>query len=781
MRTASFVLLFFLVAGCVTTMQRTLNERFGQPDPTRHDHPTESDGSPSYRSEVRPILERRCVVCHGCYDAPCQLKLGAWDGIARGASKQKVYDSSRLAAAAPTRLFVDANLPSEWRGMGFFPVLNERVPKPEANLASSALYRSLQLKRAHPLPQDTVLPDSFDFSLNRKQTCPTVEEYDQYEKRFPLGGMPYGLPGIGAKENDTLTRWLQAGSPYDGPPEPSFEAVSAITAWESFLNGASRKEQLMSRYLYEHLFLGHLYFDTDPQRRAYRLVRSTTPPGQPIDPIAGRRPYDPPRVVPPYYRLRPEGEAILAKTHMPYTLSANRMAKYRKWFLDPPYSVDALPSYDVRTASNPFVTFRAIPTDSRYEFLLDEAAFFVMNFIKGPVCRGQLALDVIEDQFWVFFVEPSTSLDEDVAEELAQEARDMQMPAERGSTSSLIAASREYSRLEARHLAAKSKWLTETVEKFGGLRTSLIWDGDGTNANAALTVFRHFDSATVERGLIGPMPKTAWVVSYPLLERIYYLLVAGYDVFGNVGHQLNSRLYMDFLRMEGESNFLVLLPETARVPTRDFWYRETSDEVRNYVYGDRFKVEQESGIRYRTSDPRRELLGMLNDRLRPVLDTRFELSNLSDTRLRSGLQDLGGLRGASLQWLPETIFLSISDAPADTRYFTILRNVGHANVSNVFREKKFLLPDEDTLTVVPGFIGAYPNAFYSVTRAELPALTRTVGSLASEQDYGALADRYAIRRSDARFWAASDSAIEAYAAWAPREAGLFDYNRLENR
>ena len=29
----------------------------------------------SYDDKVGPLLERRCVVCHGCYDAPCQLKL----------------------------------------------------------------------------------------------------------------------------------------------------------------------------------------------------------------------------------------------------------------------------------------------------------------------------------------------------------------------------------------------------------------------------------------------------------------------------------------------------------------------------------------------------------------------------------------------------------------------------------------------------------------------------------------------------------------------------------
>ena len=59
-------------------------------------------------SEAQNVFETRCVVCHGCYDAPCQLKLGTFEGIERGASGDKVYDSTRLIAAAPTRLGIDA-------------------------------------------------------------------------------------------------------------------------------------------------------------------------------------------------------------------------------------------------------------------------------------------------------------------------------------------------------------------------------------------------------------------------------------------------------------------------------------------------------------------------------------------------------------------------------------------------------------------------------------------------------------------------------------------------
>ena len=62
----------------------------------------------SYDEKVRPILENRCVVCNGCYDAPCQLKLSSPEGILRGANKLKVYNASRFSAEEPTRLFIDA-------------------------------------------------------------------------------------------------------------------------------------------------------------------------------------------------------------------------------------------------------------------------------------------------------------------------------------------------------------------------------------------------------------------------------------------------------------------------------------------------------------------------------------------------------------------------------------------------------------------------------------------------------------------------------------------------
>ncbi|MGL6112117.1 MAG: fatty acid cis/trans isomerase [Rubrivivax sp.] len=771
------------LVGCATLSRDSFDQRFGAVDPSRYDQPAApAPGSVSWRVDVQPILQRRCVVCHGCYDAPCQIKLGAWQGVARGGSSDDVYDTERLREAEPSRLFVDAQLPSQWRAKGFFPVLNERSPTPEAQLAGSLLYQTLVLKQQQPLPAGPVLGDGFDFSLDRAMACPRIEQFEAHARKAPLAGMPYGLPGLDARELDTLARWLQAGAPYEGDVPLTATQRQQLQSWEAFLNGASAKERLMSRYLFEHLFLGHLYFEADATHRAFRLVRSSTPPGQPLKLIASRRPYDDPGVERVWYRLEPEREVILAKTHLPYALSPARMDKYRGWFLGSQVRVSALPSYAVEVASNPFVAFRELPIDARYRFLLDEAQFFIMNFIKGPVCRGQMAVDVIEDQFWVAFVEPTALSEAIEGDTLLRQAERLTLPAAQGSDSGLLAPWLKMARQERSFLQTKSQALQQAFSSGRAkLDLSLIWDGEGRNRNAALTIFRHFDSASVVQGFVGAPPKTAWVIDYPLFERIFYLLVSGYDVYGNVGHQLNSRLYMDFMRMEGEFNFLVLLPQRLRESAAMYWYRGATNEAREYVYGKNAYLDAESAVPYRSGDPQRELYELLRRRLAPVLDARFDLTGVPDTKLRAELQSLAAVKGASLSWLPEMSVLRVDGAGGGPRYFTLLRNTAHSNVAHLAREKSELLPAENTLTVVPGFIGAYPNAMYRTSAAELPALRAAIAAMVSEADYRKLADRFALRRTNPQFWAASDALHDAYAVWAPLEAGLFDYNRLQNR
>jgi len=187
--------------------------------------------------------------------------------------------------------------------------------------------RSLAPRQGHPLPVEPVLPAAFTLGLDRAQQCPSVETYARFEKDHPLWGMPYALPGLAPRELDVITRWLAAGAPYEGAAPLPAAIARQVQEWEAFFNGDTLKERLMSRYLYEHLYLAHLQFEGDATRANFRLVRSTTPPGKPVSLVVSRRPYDDPGVARVYYRLLPELETPVGKTYMPYVLSTARMDK----------------------------------------------------------------------------------------------------------------------------------------------------------------------------------------------------------------------------------------------------------------------------------------------------------------------------------------------------------------------------------------------------------------------------------------------------------------------
>ncbi len=781
MRRLAALLLTALLAACATLAAPSFDALFGSADPTRFDQPAAPAAGVSYTQTIQPLLNQRCVVCHACYDAPCQLKTTSWEGLARGASKTPVYDGTRLLAAPPSRLYVDAQKASEWRRRDFFAVLNEHAATPEAEHTAGLLYRLLVLKQQHPLPAEGVVQGGLDFGIDRAATCPAGPEIDAYERRSPQGGMPFGLPGLAPAEHRVLTDWLEQGAPAEAPAPPSALAQQRAAQWETFFNADGLKERLFARYAYEHLFLAHLYFDDDPARRFFKLVRSATPPGQPLREIASRRPVDDPGVDRVYYRLVAEREAIVAKTHMPYALGATRMARWRSLFLDAPYTVDRLPGYSADTAANPFATFAALPVGARYRFMLDEAEFTIMGFIKGPVCRGQLALNVIEDQFWVSFLAPSEQYDADMARLLQRDANLLRLPTGRSTTDVLVPWLR-YAELENRYLQERTAFFARSLRGPQHLDLRLVWDGDGDNPNAALTVFRHNDSASVVKGLVGPPPKTAWVIGYPLLERIHYLLVANFDVYGNIGHQLNSRLYMDFLRMEGEFNFLTLLPQAQRRVVRDQWYRGVGEASREQVYGGPGSMlNVESGIRYTGGDAKLELFGLLKQHLAPVLSTAYDRDRQADPALSAPLAALEAVHGAALQWLPEVAMLVVDQPDGRPATFSLLRNTGHASVSHLIGERLELRPDEHTLTLVPGVIGNYPNAFYRARADELPAFTEALRQLRSEADYTAFAQRWAVRRTNPAFWAFSDALHARYGRDQALESGVLDFNRFENR
>lgn len=784
MKKGLLVLPVLVLSACAMLGFGYYDQMFGEAKVQNRMVPADSPQGQAFLNKVKPIVEQRCVVCHGCYDAPCQLKLTSPAGIDRGINQQKVYNGTRLLASEPSRLFIDAHSTQAWRNRDFEPVLNERAQTPQANLAASVLYKSLALKQNQAANlnenQNQILGDEYNFSLNRPQTCTYIEDYDEHADNNPHLGMPYGLPAISNQAFDTLTQWIKQGGNMADIAKPDEQTLEKIAKWEAFLNQDSLKQQLISRYIYEHWFLAHLYFkpvdDIQKTQQAgfFKLVRSSTAPGQPIKVISTRRPFEDPKVERVYYRLMQDKTTTLAKNHLPLALSEQKLARLKQLFVEPDYQVTQLPSYKIEKASNPFETFEQLPVKARYQFMLDDAQFIIMGFIKGPVCRGQVALNVINDHFWVVFADPDLSAGEAINEFLVGQKEKLSLPAAEDSNALPISNWVKYAERESEYMAAKAKLSNQLFKNGEHLTEKLIWQGEGENDNAALTIFRHFDSATVVKGLVGQDPKTAWIIDYPMFERIHYLLVAGFDVYGNLGHQLLTRLYMDFLRLEGERNLLALLPKDERQKIKAFWYRRASENLAEYLKSDKNSFNQPSGIEYQTQDVQAELYQLIKTRLEKVNNQIYQIN--SD----EPLAQLNKLPAKAVNLLPPVSIVMVENE-SEHQVFSLLHHNAHFNISSLLDEADQRAYQEDYATVTPGFIGDYPQAIWYLKQAQVADFMKRLSNIKTEADYGQLKAEFGIRRTHPDFWHYSDLLHKIAKKERGIEYGLLDYNRLENR
>lgn len=727
---------------------------------------------------IQDVLNKRCVVCHGCYDAPCQLKLSSPDGWVRGASKTKVYDSTRLDDAPMTRLGVDARAVPEWRQKDFFAVA-------DSNKGPSVLEQLLRAGRNNDFTLGAALPDRLNISPLRKNSCPMPSEIGDYLDDHPLGGMPFATAPLPEADYQRLLSWAMDGAPSDETatvlPKTTLDHIETI---ESFLNNGQLKSKLSARYIYEHLFLAHLHLEGDTSRTFFRLIRSRTPAGEPPDEIASRRPFDDPGGD-FSYRLVPLNDTILHKEHIVYEIGPKRLERYRDLFLESDWEIDALPPYSIDAGGNPLSTFRAIPARSRYQFLLDDALYFVRSFIRGPVCYGQVAVNVIEDRFWVAFLAPDADLSVTDPAYLDEAIPILELPLAKveGKISDrlksfLTLGPIKYQELRQAHYAAKAA-------QNGGPTYQDIWDGDGNNIDARLTVFRNFSSASVVPGFSGAVPETAWVIDFPLFERIYYNLVAGFDVFGNVEHQLTTRIYMDGLRREGERNFLAFLPRDLRDPLHESWYQGPLVSLVDRWKERKLDTTSPTGIGFQTGQPKSEFLTELlkiEPRLWPVTDPINRCSAdqcATNETIEGRLRPLAATPAPFAKFLPD-IALLLVETDAATKVFTLVHDKAHSNVAFIFNEDLRRDPENDSLTVLPGQFSSYPNFIFKVPDTKVSAFVDAVKGIRTQREYLSVVERFGIRRTDPDFWSMLDLAQASLNAQDTLQAGLLDINRYRD-
>ncbi len=725
----------------------------------------------SYTGDVKPILDARCISCHACYDAPGQLKLNSAAGIRRGASKARVYGVD-LSTRPTTRLYEDAVNEEGWRDLGFFRVLcDPDAVTPEERLDSSVLYQMLAMARLRRLPEqgllDGIVRDSHDVPQ-----APTIEEFPAYAHNFPHAGMPFYTYGLEEEEFLTLAHWIGAGAPIDDE-DVSLTPLQQerVDAWEALLNGDSIKDRTIARYLYEHWFAASLYLEEGEGRPDFfSIVRSRTPPGEPVDRIVTRRPNDGPgsEVKRVYYRLLKRPDTIMRKNHLPYALTPAKMERIKELFWESKYAVPTLPKYGSDVAQRPLELFSAIPESVRYQFLLDDSFYYIQSYIRGPVCRGQVALSVIWDHFFVYFLDPSADPASNDPEFAARTREQLRIPSHVKKIRDIFV---EFGYVKK---GLKGYWEERDAyfNKQPALGLDQIWKGGRETDIPFMTVFRHFDTATVEPGLLGETPSYGWFVDYDLFERIYYLLVVNFDVFGPATHQVATRQYFDLLRFEGEMNYLRLFPADQRQAIYDHWYDGVSKGKKKDTYPfPEFGVDTDivfSGKK----DVQDELRDLLMD-LSALPQSRHPQSVDAQPLVRSYRQVNQDQRNY-VQFFPEVTFVRIERKGKEDEVYTFLRNKAHQNIAYLFGEDKKRVPQKDSLVMVPGLVGDYPNFMMVLNEDELDSLRETMNKVDSMDRMFDAWLSHGILRNSPEFWPALDAFTEWELKNHPIQGGRFD-------
>lgn len=769
----------------------------------------QADTPVSYQRSIQPIFEKKCVACHACNDAPCQLNLGSADGALRGASKIKVYDGTRTSTQSPTRLFIDAETTPQWRAKGFSSVLgkNRSDNKASENANASLMARVITMGHEQPFAANSKLPDSIPIGTDLDKQCALDDdEFSLFERKYPLRGMPLGVAGLSNTEYHTLKTWLAQGADVDSTTiKASPEEAVQITQWENFLNQPGRREQLLSRWLYEHLFLAHLYFENIKDSHFFEVVRSRTASGTAIDLIATTRPNDSPGVSPVYYRLRPVQGAIVHKTHITYPLSPEKISRIKTLFFNDKSSkwkLNTNSPYGEEARANPFMTFAAIPARARYQFMLDNAEYFVRTFVRGPVCRGNIATDVIRDNFWTFFQSPDSDIYINNAQHRAAATPLLGVPGQKVGIADFFSQSIKYTKRRNQYSALRTRDYARLQAK--GAAFTDIWNGDGKNDNALLTIYRQYDSASVRKGLWGEIPQTMWLLDYPLFERIYYSLVVNFNVFDTASHQAQTRHYFDLIRHGAESNFLRLMPAKSRAALLNDWYQD-SGKLKTWLYYPKLDTKQASRIHYESDDAKTEFAGMLlgqfnaiNARPDPINrcgnspgdnhpeQTKHCYRDNAPAFARTADQALSHMtaRPASgmpvINFLPEASILRVYTPAGEREIYTMLRNRAHSNVAYMAAESLRYQPEKDTLTIYPGVLTSYPNFAFNIPVAEINDFSVAMQGASREDNFDKIIQHWGVRRTHPDFWLLFHDYTAYIYEHEPVEAGILDMNRYQN-
>ncbi|MGZ3789405.1 MAG: fatty acid cis/trans isomerase [Bacteriovorax sp.] len=709
-------------------------------------------------SKVQPLLAKRCVACHSCYEAPCLMHLTSYEGIQRGLTKHEKFE---VVNDLPANRLKDAplymgenNTPRwdqpEWTKRYFAPVL-QAGSNGQIDMDKSILALALMQGKAN----------TSGFSLDQSLYPPTrtcsqkPEDLKSVYQKYPQSGMPYALPSLEDSEYQVLNEWMQKGAPgptmetklvWNQPSRPDL-----IVKFESFFNATSPKEKLSMRYIYEHSFMTHIHFKGTPHDEFYELIRASNSSGDPKEVVTEKS--NDPTPVPFVYRLRRIHDVIVRKTHGLWDLDEGSLAEWKALFLEPTWPNESniqayIDSLGPKDRQDPMKYFAPIPETARYTFMVKNAEMLVGEVVRSPSCSGKIATLAIKDHFWVLFMTPE--------------------------------ASEKYLQKKRAAGPLKENVLSKLTNKIDIVPA----DEKNVDPHMSLSLFRHLSNVTVHKGLWGGTPQNIWLMDYDNYEDLYYNLVVNYRPWAKLAHQVLTWQHMVYNRKEAETRFIdYFLSDDKDCKKCKKWFWERWEKG---VYDRDANEQAKMDTTFKRA--KEKIISAMDDRSGTKVDQLNDDSKKTtdnpDTMLGKWEKQMLELTHKKnvelLRNFPELMYVKLVDETGKERVYSLVINRSYTTNNSMavgaVDQNLIFLPEENQLVMMKGLIGNHPNLFVTLKMDNAFEFADKIKNIRSQQDWTAFRDQYAIHRNDVDFWKIYDEFIEWQRRDDPLSAGVIDLN-----
>ncbi len=772
-----------------------------------------ADSNDYFTHRVKPILDKRCVACHSCTEAPCMLHFSSYEGLIRGLNPNDdpfplpfvKNDPNRLKDAMDEIKNKINNQQVESKSTptikNFSPIIEPNVPNQDSilNLA---------------LIQGRKFNDVDKMSLSKinkveNRMCPINKNLvEALYAAHPQTGMPYALPKLTDNEYEILNTWLTNGALGPTPETRTKWNVSSnpdlVKQFEDFLNQNSSKSKLAARYIYEHSFAAHFHFDETPDDEFYLLIRSPNSPGSGLAteyPKPALLPMDAPfqdyddKKDKFYYRFKKYTDTVVRKTHIPWELNNKVLDRWNELFL----TNNSQSTYYWSTNNGElkydnekqYEIYADLPVRVRYQFLIDNAENIIKTLVRTPVCSGKAATYAVKDHFWLFFLDAETN--EKITDPLAYVKKYYGTPGEK-----LINESWDKAKLDPSDLGTFDSLRSTAFE-------SLIGDGlteKNITPSIALTLFRHNTSVTLHKGLIGGIPPRIWVVSYENLEEIYYNLVAKFEPWGTLTHQYITWRNMVNERIQGENTFREFFITDKRckgcaniVKKRgeNTWFPNYKKLIQEKDFqtiplsttnADNFTADNIAELfLYRLINRVNSQYSTDNDDLNNLkLTSKESLISLNptiDEWERQMINLSHDNKAVSFpKYLPNVIFFRVNSRGQDYVYTMQVDKVYESNkwvsMQNISYNK-----EANEMVITRGLLGDRPELFIEIHENNLRNFISDLKAIREEKDWNLFKVKYATLRNDPKFWNLYDFFNDWDKTNNTTQSGVFDLNQYD--